>query len=369
MSLFGKRIWIDIEQPKTAVMFQSLIKKFEKEGSELFITARNYDSTFKILDDSMVKYKKIGKHGGEKLEDKLYTYIDRLKLLFPLIKKYSPDYFVTFLSVEGTRIAYGLKIPSIGINDEPRNKPVCKLIHPFIDNVITPECIPKEWYIELYADPEKIIRYNGLDEIAWLSEYTPNEEILRKFDIKKGEFLLMRTEPTSACYLIDKLKSHETLIGNFFPSIFREFPNYTYFLLVRSNIQKQFLQRKLKTFSIEKNVVIAQYLPNLVDFCFFGAIIISGGGTIVRESSLLNVPSIEFFPGDSAPQEKFLIENGFPLEHIKDPKQIIEKSIEILNQKPSSERFKIKSVKEKLNQFENPINICFNHVKKGLNEN
>ena len=366
MSILGKKIWIDIEQPKTAIMFQSLIKKFEEEGSELLITARNYDSTFKILDDSLVKYKKIGRHGGEKLEDKLDTYIDRLKLLFPLIKKFSPDYFVTFLSVEGTRIAYGLKIPSIGINDEPRNKPVCKLIHPFIENVITPECIPKKWYIELYADPEKIIRYNGLDEIAWLSEYSPNEEILRDYNIKKGEFLLMRTEPTNACYLIDKLKSNETMISNFFPSIFKEFPNYTYFLLVRSNIQKQFLVRKLKNFISEKNVVITQYLPNLVNFCFFGALIISGGGTIVRESSLLNVPSIEFFPGDSAPQEKFLIENGFPLQHIKDPQQVIERSIEILQQGPSSDRFKIRSVKEKINQFENPVNVCFNHVQNKL---
>ena len=99
MSLFSKRIWIDIEQPKTAIMFKSLIKKFEKEGLDLLITARDYDSTYQILDDFGVKYKKIGRHGGEKLEDKLETYITRLKQLFPLIIKFSPDYFVTFLSI------------------------------------------------------------------------------------------------------------------------------------------------------------------------------------------------------------------------------------------------------------------------------
>ena len=368
MSLLGKKIWIDIEQPKTAVMFQSLINKFENEKCELLITARDYDSTFKILDDSLVNYKRIGRHGGEKLEDKLDTYIQRLKHLFPLIKKFSPDYFVTFLSVEGTRIAYGLKIPSIGINDEPRNKPVCKLIHPFIENIITPDCIPKKWYIDLYADPEKIIRYNGLDEIAWLSEYSPNVEFLKKFNIKKGEFIIMRTEPTNACYLIDKLEPHETKIINFFPSIFREFPNYTYYVLVRSSLQKQYIMKKLKAYSKEENVIITQYLPNLVDFCFFGALIISGGGTIVRESSLLGVPSIEFFPGDSAPQEKFLIENGFPIEHIKDPKQLIRRTLEILHQGPSSDRFKIKPFKEKIRNFENPNNICFNHVKNKLKD-
>lgn len=362
MSLSGKKIWIDVEQPKTAIMFNSLFKMFKDEDIELLITARDYDSTYQILDDFGISYKKIGRHGGEKIEDKLETYINRMKHLFPLIKKFLPDYFVTFLSVEGTRIAYGLRIPSIAINDEPRNEAVCKLIHPFIDNVITPECIPKELYIQLYADPEKIVRYNGLDEIAWISQYIPNPNILKKLDLEKGEFLILRTEPTHASYLIDKIKPEETQISMFLPTIFKEFPNYKYFVLVRSKIQEQFLIKKLKAFSKEENVIITHYLPHLVDLCFYGALVISGGGTIVRESSLLNVPSIEFFPGESAPQEKFLINNGFPLEHIQDSNQIIERTINLLNHGPTPDRFKISSFKDKITQFENPNEICFNHV-------
>jgi predicted glycosyltransferase len=366
MSLYGKRVWIDIEQPKTAIMFNSLWKMFQYENTELLITARDYDSTYQILDNSDIKYRKIGRHGGEKLENKLETYIDRLKLLLPLIKKFSPHYFVTFLSIEGTRIAYGLKIPSIGMNDEPRNKPVCKLIHPFIENIITPKCIPKELYINLYADPEKIIRYNGLDEIAWISEYSPNPDILQNYDIQRGKYIIIRTEPTHASYLINKFKPEETQINEFLPPIFKEFPNYKYFLLVRSKKQKQYLSKGLKTLSKEKNIIITQYLPNLVDFCFHGALVISGGGTIVRESSLLNVPSIEFFPGESAPQETFLMNNGFPLEHIRDSSVLSKRAIEILDQGPTAERFKTRSFKEKINQFENPNKICFNFVKEKL---
>ena len=69
MSLSGKRIWIDIEQPKTAIMFNSLIKMFEQEEPNLLITARDYDSTYQILNDFRVEYTKIGRHGGEKLGD------------------------------------------------------------------------------------------------------------------------------------------------------------------------------------------------------------------------------------------------------------------------------------------------------------
>ncbi|GAH24425.1 unnamed protein product, partial [marine sediment metagenome] len=82
----------------------------------------------------------------------------------------------------------------------------------YIGNIITPECIPKDLYIKLYADPKKIIRYNGLDEIAWISEYTPNPEILKNINVEKGKYVIIRTEPTHASYLIHKIKPEETQI-------------------------------------------------------------------------------------------------------------------------------------------------------------
>ena len=74
MSLAGKKIWIDVEQPKTGIMFNSIFKMFQSEGAELLITARDYDSTYKILNDNKVEYVKVGAHGGAKLAEKLQTY-------------------------------------------------------------------------------------------------------------------------------------------------------------------------------------------------------------------------------------------------------------------------------------------------------
>ncbi len=362
MSLSGKNIWIDVEQPKTAIMFNSLFKKLYNEGVNLLITARDYDSTFHILDDQDIDYIKVGAHGGQKLDEKLKYHIERLNDLLPLVKDFAPDHFITFTSVEGVRIAYGLKIPSIGYNDEPRNVPVCKLVFPFIDNIITPNCIPKEWYIQLYADPKKIIRYNGIDEIAWLCEFKPNPEILNEFNLEKGKYIIMRTEPSAACYFIDKLDPNETLLSRIFPPLINKFPEYKFFLLVRNEKQEKFLKNKLKSHDQNKNLIITRYLPNLVDLCFYSGLVISGGGTIVRESSLLNIPSIEFFPGETAPQEHFLSNNGFPLEHIRDVDRIVSRSIEILEKSPSEGRFTM-SFREKIKNFENPNQICLNYVK------
>ncbi|MBD3216282.1 MAG: DUF354 domain-containing protein [Candidatus Lokiarchaeota archaeon] len=361
MSLSGRNIWIDIEQPKAAIMFNSLIKQFQEDGVNLLITARDYDSTFQILDDHDVDYIKVGKHGGASLEEKLKTHIKRLKELFSHIVKFNPDYLVNFISVEAIRIAYGLQIPSIGFNDEPRNEPVCKLIFPFIDKLITPKCIPKESYIELYADPKKIIRYNGIDEIGWLSGFKPDSSILADYDLHKGNYVIMRSEPSAACYFINKLKPDETMLSEIFPPIYKEFPNHKYFLLARSRNQEEFLRKTLKKYEPNPNLIITRYLPNLDDFCFYSGLVISGGGTIVRESSLLSVPSIEFFPGPTAPQEMFLRNNGFPLEHIEELDRIIDRSIHVLNQ--GFDNGRIKSFKKKINQFENPVKICYNYVR------
>ncbi|MHA1474052.1 MAG: DUF354 domain-containing protein, partial [Promethearchaeota archaeon] len=212
---------------------------------------------------------------------------------------------------------------------------------------------------------EKIIRYNGIDEVAWLSEYTPNPKILDEFGIEKGKFVLMRSEPSSASYFIHKLKPDETLIADFFPPIYEKHPDYKYFLLVRTEGQEKWLKEKLKQFINNDQVVITRYLPNIVDLCFYSALVISGGGTIVRESALLGVPSIEFFPGDTAPQEIFLSENGFPMYHIRDVKEIVDYSNKILESGPTSDRFTL-DFRKKISQFENPNEILFDYVKEKL---
>ncbi len=365
MSLSGKKIWIDIEEPKTGIMFKSLLEKFRNDGTEILVTARDYDSTFQILDDLEVIYEKVGKHGGATLDKKLKSYINRLVELYPKVVNFKPDYFITFSSVEGVRISYGLNIPSIGFNDEPRNVPVCKLIFPYLDNIITPTCVPEQLYINLHANPNKLIRYNGIDEIAWLSEYLPNPSILDENNLKKGEYVVIRSEPSFASYFINVLKPEESLISKFFPPIFREFPNHKFLIIVRTKKQELFLNEKLENYIGNSNIKITRYMPNMLDLCFYSSLVISGGGTIVRESSLLNVPSIEFFPGETAPQERFLINNGFPLQHIKEIDEIVKKSLEILSTKPKSDRFN-NNYRKKILNFENPNEVCYKIVKKNL---
>jgi hypothetical protein len=363
VSIANKKIWIDIEEPKAGIMFYQMIKWFQKEKCHLLITARDFDSTFSIMDDTGFSYRKIGRHGGDTLQGKMKAFIERLDLLFTEITQFKPDFFVTFGSVEGSRLAMGLQIPSIGFSDEPRSIFVSKQLFACIDRLITPACIPIEDYLNLGAKVDRIIRYNGIDEIAWLSHYEPNPAVLTSFKVEKGKFVLIRSEPSFADYFMHQMKQDETLIGKFFPPLFDKHPEFTYLILVRTSKQESWLCEQLKAYLGNPNVVITRYLPHIVDLCFYAKLVISGGGTIVRESSLLGVPSIEYFQGKSAPQEEFLIQNGFPMEHIKEPDQIVKRAFEILSACDSLNRYS-DEFKLKIKRFEDPCKICFETVKK-----
>ena len=150
------------------------------------------------------------------------------------------------------------------------------------------------------------------------------------------------------------------------PSIYKEFPDHKYIVIVRTNKQQEFLKKKLSGIIEEQNIILTRFMPNMTDLCFYSALVISGGGTIVREASLLKTPSIEYFPGETAPQEQFLIKNGFPLHHIKETDKLIQKSIEYLSRGVFTNRFDL-SFKKLISTFDNPNDICFDHVMKSMN--
>ncbi|MHA1689668.1 MAG: DUF354 domain-containing protein [Promethearchaeota archaeon] len=363
MSLQDKKIWIDIEEPKTAVMFRPLIDKFKQEKTILLITARDYDSTLQILNNFKIEYKKVGKHGGASLENKLKAYINRLEKLFHIITSFKPNFLLTFSSVEGARLAFGLNIPSMGYNDEPRNQAVCKLILPLLDTILIPNCIPIDWYLKLGASKEKLIAYNGIDEIAWLWDYVPDSTVLKKFNLNRKKYVILRTEPSYASYFLRELSPYTSLISQILPEMYKHFPDLDYLVIVRNKQQEKYLKKELKAF-LDK-VIISQFFPNMLDLCFHAALVISGGGTLVREASLMNTPCIEFFLGDTAPQEHFLIQNGYPLTHVKEPQLIISRSIEILSKNPISEIEQLNFQKE-IRKYENPNFLCFDLIKKKL---
>jgi len=350
-------IWLDFCEPKSVIMLRPLYEKLIKEH-DVFITARDFDSTYYLLNKWGIDYSPVGKYGGATLLGKLKAYSERLSKLIKIISKKNPDFLFCITSPEAMRISFGLQIPNIMFNDEPRSIGPCKMTFPYVDKIIVPLCIPLEWYLEYGLREEKIIRFNGIDEVAWLSEFVPNPQILTDLNLKPEQYVICRTEPTEAGYLIDKLAPYQTRLTEILPDLIKQTKDFKYIILTRNNQQFQYLNKFFSNYKMKNRVSIYEGLDNLTSVMYYAKMVMTGGGTMVRESALLGVPSIEFIPLITYPQEHFLINNGFPLKHEKETKIIITEALKFLEGD-----FKINTL-QKIKSLENPINISLKEFYK-----
>jgi len=349
------KIWIDACEPKTVIMLKSLYEKL-KEEHEVYITSRDFDSTIYLLEKYNIPHYRAGKHGGGTKLGKLKSYSQRLKKLISITEKENPEFLFCLASPEALRIAFGLNIPNIIFNDEPRSKGVVSLTLSLADQVIVPRCIPVEWYLN-YIDGNKLIRFNGIDEVGWLSEFQPNEDLLDPLKLSKEEYLIFRTEPTKAQYLAERMKPYETQLMEIIPNLL-PLTDLKCVIITRYEEQFNYLSKYFKKNIDNEQVLIYKALENLDQIMFFSKGVITGGGTMVRESALLGVPSIEYFPLETYPQEQFLIENGFPLKHIKESKKIISEIIKILE---SNHKINTKPM---IKTLDNPLEIAINEFRR-----
>lgn len=359
------KIWFDLCEPKAVIMLQPLYQKLIVKH-EVFITARDFDATFDLLDAWSVPYYKVGLHGGSDLMGKLKSYSDRLSGLIPIVEKEKPQFLFGLTSPEGARIAYGLNIPHIMFNDEPRSIGVCKLSLPLVYHLIVPKPIPIDWFTQYGIESERITRFNGIDEVGWLNRewFHPSDQYAKDLGLVPEKYLVCRTEATqSYAHIENRLAPHDTKLTYIIPQLMQKFMekgmDYKFLLLPRYKEQYDYL---LTFFAkeIEKGlIVLRRSVSHLADIMYYSAIVLSGGGTMVRESGLLGIPSIEFIQTSRTyPQEQFLIDNGFPLVHVDIVDEVVQKTLEFL------ENQKKESTWDKIAALDNPVELAYEKFKK-----
>jgi len=150
-------IHIDILTPKQVRLFKRLIQLLSKEH-EVLVTARRYRETVELLELEGIGFVSVGEYGGEGLERKLEASLERSLELAGLISDLQPDATVSHASPEAARVAFGLGIPHICINDSPHAEAVARLTVPLCSRLLTPKIIPKGQWTRYGIDSDSIIQ-------------------------------------------------------------------------------------------------------------------------------------------------------------------------------------------------------------------
>ncbi|NJE46487.1 DUF354 domain-containing protein [Thermococcus sp. GR7] len=338
------KVWIDITNAPHAHFFKGIIRELEKSGHEVLITTREFDGLTGILDMLGFDYYVVGKHGGATLEGKLLASTERMYKLSKLIIEEKPDLALYKHSAEAPRVAFGLKIPSIGFVDNETAVAQNKLILPYTSLLLYPIAIDAYELLKCGADPNGMRPVKGFSELAHLYGFVPDRKVLKELGVKKNGYIVMRTEPIKANYFNGSEKS---VLEDIIPVL----PDVPIVLFPRIEEQK----RRFERFS---NVIIPEKSVDSLSLLYYARLMIGAGGTMNREAIALGTPTISTYPGRLLAVTKWLVEKGVKF-HSTDPVKVAMMA-ERMMELNGSYRTYIRTV---ISGFENPMDVILKEIE------
>ncbi len=311
------RIWIDVLTPKQALFFAPLYDWLTRNNHDVLLTTRVYREAIQTLQLKKLPFRVAGKHGGASPYGKLVSSAQRIVSLARLIQKWRPDVAVSFSSVEASRVAFGLSIPHVAVNDSPHSRFVARLTIPLSRYVCSPWIIPSHVWKSFGARRDGIVPYRALDPAAWLKRRRPNTRVVSTLRLSsKKPIILLRTEEAFASYLAGRASDTAPVIGPVVREILRLGLKVQIIVSTRYGLQAPVLRKMFG-----RRIRVIDRVIDAASLLDYSTVFIGSGGTMTVEAALLGKPAISCFPGEKPLYIKYLEQKGL-VRTLKNPKKI-----------------------------------------------
>ncbi|HZA07023.1 MAG TPA: DUF354 domain-containing protein [Nitrososphaeraceae archaeon] len=350
------KIWFDILTPKQVMFFKPVVDLLREEGHELLCTSREYREAVELAKIKHLDLKIVGRYGGAGKYEKLSESANRIFKLANIIKQFEPDTAVTFSSPEGARVAFGLGIRHIGLNDSPHADSVAKLTIPLMNHLLCPWIIPYSAWLGFGIPKYKITKYRALDPAAWIKRNpTPySDGIIDNLNLDSHRSnVLIRVEEVKASYIADKrIESKISMIDELVNNL-SELVN----IIILCRYEDQIIEiskRYQGKAHVVKHVIDGTSLISLANV-FIGA-----GGTMTAEASLLGKPTISIAPVRFY-VEKYLISSGL-VQRASSSKNLVRLTKKMITDKSYAEKQR-KKAKRILDKMDDPAQKIISFLK------
>jgi uncharacterized protein len=359
------RVWIDILTPKHALFFEPLYRDLVHDGHELLLTTRTYREAEEVLELKRLRFRVVGEHGGASRYGKLLASGRRVVKLAKLVEGWHPDTAISFSSPEAARVAFGLGVPHVAVNDSPHSWLVARLSIPLSRYVCSPWIIPRRVWLSFGAWPDGVLSYRALDAAAWLKRHRPDPVVLRQLSLTLDKpIIVLRTEESFASYLEGKASDKEPVIAPIVKEILKLKTRAQIVISTRYGRQAPVLRR-----AFGNKVQVVDHIIDSTSLLYYSTIFIGSGGTMTVEAALLGRPAISCFPGEKPLYIKYLETKGL-IETIRSPRKIARRVNRTLASEREREQQKRRGT-NLLHQMEDPIGVIEKVVKKtwGIQKN
>ncbi len=354
------KVLIDILTPKQGMLFSRLSEVLEKRGHQVLRTTREYREITQFFQLKGIEAKTVGRHGGGTLAGKLFASQKRILKLSLLFEEWKPDIAVSFSSPETARVAFGLGIPHVCVNDSPHAEAVARLTVPLSKMLLTTKFIPKEEWTGFGISTERIVQYNALDAWAWLKDFKPDEKVLTNLCLDKTKpIITLRTEETFAAYLLGKLQS-EPLLISLIEKLLKMDKELQIVVIPRYGEQLRILRKVLK----KRAVVCGSFVdgPSLLSHT---SVFVGAGGTMTTEAAIMGIPTFSCYPDSPFLIEKYLIERGLIIRE-RDSNEVAKRIIKASKNIEFSRSKQKEKAQELTKNFEDPIQVITDTLERTL---
>lgn len=324
-----KKYWIDIDNSPHVLFYNPIIRELKKNGIEVIVTAREYAQVYQLLDLFKIEHIKIGRHPGKNKFLKILKTIHRSFSLASLMRKQKIDLAIS----NGVRAqiiaAKILGLKSVIALDYEFAQPL-----PFfnVDYAIVPEAIKNSDRTK--KGIKTLFIYKGIKEDVYVPEFVPDLGIKKELDIDFNKVIItIRPPATLAHYYTAKSSNLFTSLIDFLADI----SNTIIIITPRTPEQGDQIAKERKKEIDQNKIVILNKVFNGLDLISISDLVISGGGTMIREAAAMGVPAYSIFGGKIGGVDKYLEEMG-RLVLIDSEKDIREK---IVIQKRENDSFEL----------------------------
>jgi predicted glycosyltransferase len=339
------RVWVDVNTPKQVRFFKPIVEELESKGLEVLVTARRFREVEQLARLVGLNYVPVGVYGGPRLEDKLRRSLSRMLKLFKVVRSWRPDVALSFSSPEAARVAYGLGVPHLCVNDSPHAEAVAKLTVPLSAKLFTPKCIPLERWTRYGISADDVVQYDAVDPAAWLKRLPPLEG-------GRERLIVVRAREAYASYVhggVDvAVEAARRLVD--------EALGFKVVVLARYWSQVLELRRRLKGAFIPTKAVDG------VSLLSRSTLFIGGGGTMTWEAALLGTPTISCAPVEEVYVEDYMASLGL-VRKARMVEEVVEEALKVLSSPDRWVDEQRRRAREALRSMEDPVEVVAGFIE------
>jgi predicted glycosyltransferase len=306
------KVWVDFTASAHPLVFRPLVQLLQAQGHEVEITAREYAQTLQLIEAHGMTATVIGHHGGRSAAGKAQQMRTRLRSLRKWAKPRDFDLAFAHGSHELTMTARRLGIPSATTFDYEwawlQHQLGCRAA----TRVVVPDAIPPERLKSYGAIPPKLQQYPGLKEEYYLSDFEPDDAVLRDWSIDRAKVLVvLRPPPDVSLY-----HRHSNPLFPMTLEHLGRLEDVHAFVIPRTDEQRDYV----KSLDLP-SVIVPERSVDAQSLIAFSDLVVSAGGTMNREAAALGVPVYTTYGGRLGGVDEQLIRDG-RLRPLTDPRAL-----------------------------------------------